>query len=345
MKHFILATAIIAFVFNGRAQDIHFSQMPFSPIQLNPALAGANATLQAHVNYRTQWKAVSTPYKTFAFSADGRLNFKKRKRNGHLVAGLNLFNDQSGDAAVTNFQGTVTLGYHLILDPTSTLGVAMYGGFGQRTMDPNKGRWGSQYVNNAFNDQLLSGESFQSNSITYADFGAGLVYRYKDDERYMTSNDGKEFNYGFAMYHVNTPVYSFMTSKDLATDADMLRVRYSIFANGTIGLGNSRVSVMPGIYYQRQNRAQEFLIGTYFKYRITDASKVTGFNKGASLALGAFYRNKDAFVVKGLLEWHDYAIGVAYDVNVSSLSEMSKTRGGVEFVLRYKLVEPRNLIR
>jgi hypothetical protein len=102
---------------------------------------------------------------------------------------------------------------------------------------------------------------------------------------------------------------------------------------------------MPGIYYQRQNRAQEFLIGTYFKYRLTDASKVTGFNKGASLAIGTFYRNKDAFVVKGLLEWHDYTFGIAYDVNVSSLSEMSKTRGGVEVVLRYKLVEPRNLIR
>ena len=60
------------------------SACPLGPSQLT------NATLQAHVNYRTQCKAVSTPYETFAFSADGRLNFKKRKRNGHLLAGLNF---------------------------------------------------------------------------------------------------------------------------------------------------------------------------------------------------------------------------------------------------------------
>jgi type IX secretion system PorP/SprF family membrane protein len=110
------------------AQDIHFAQMEYAPLVLNPALAGANSALQGSVNYRTQWSAVATPYKTMAAAIDGRLNTSKKNRNGHLVGGLSAYNDQSGDAKVTSNSISIALGYHLILDPTSTLGIAIYTG-------------------------------------------------------------------------------------------------------------------------------------------------------------------------------------------------------------------------
>jgi len=37
------------------AQDLHFSNPEYSPLILNPALAGANSGMQANLNYRTQW--------------------------------------------------------------------------------------------------------------------------------------------------------------------------------------------------------------------------------------------------------------------------------------------------
>jgi len=60
--------------FRSFAQDIHFSQMEYSPLTLNPALAGANSPMQGIVNYRSQWNSVAVPYKTIAASFDMRCN-------------------------------------------------------------------------------------------------------------------------------------------------------------------------------------------------------------------------------------------------------------------------------
>lgn len=338
MKTTIIQPVIaLALVFAGTpvkgfAQDVHFSQMPYSPLTLNPALAGANSSLQAIVNYRTQWRAVASPYKTMAASVDGRINDNKRGKKGNLAYGVNFFNDQAGEARVATTNVNVTLGYHIILDRTSTLGAAVYGGFGQRSIDPAAGRWGSQYNGMNYDASIASGETFTTDRFAYGDVGAGIVYTYKEGESYMTGNDMKSFNYGFAVYHLNKPRYSF-----LGADQEELFMRWSVFANGNIGLGNSRWSIMPGVYYQRQKTAQELLVGTYFKCRLSEASRYTGRNKASYLSLGAFYRNKDAMVLKGMLEWSEYSLGVAYDVNVSSLTQVSRARGGVELFLRYNM--------
>ena len=48
-------------------QDIHFSQADLSPLNLNPALTGMfNSDYRIHANERTQWRSVTTPYKTFS---------------------------------------------------------------------------------------------------------------------------------------------------------------------------------------------------------------------------------------------------------------------------------------
>ena len=128
-----LATFFTASVF---AQDIHFSQMEFSPLTLNPALAGANSPMQGIVNYRSQWSSVATPFKTIAASVDARFNENKRKKSGIIAGGLNFFNDQSGDLQVNTTNVNINLAYHLILDQNSTIGLGIYTGFGQRSI-PN----------------------------------------------------------------------------------------------------------------------------------------------------------------------------------------------------------------
>lgn len=314
------------------AQDVHFSQMSYSPLTLNPALAGANGPLQAIVNYRTQWKSVASPYKTIAASFDARLNDKKRMKKGIFAMGLNFFNDQAGDARISTTTANLNLAYHLILDKKSKLGAGIYGGFGQRSIAQGAGKWGSQFNGNNYDPSLPSGESFLSDRFSYLDVGTGVVYTYKNSERYMTSNNQRDVNIGVAMYHLSKPSYSFLAAND-----EQLYMRLSVFANAIIGIQNTKMSLMPAFYYQRQKTAQEALIGTYFRYMVQEESRITGFNKGCFLSLGAFYRNKDAFVVKGLLEWSDFSVGFAYDVNVSSLITVSKTRGGFEMFLRYNM--------
>lgn len=313
-------------------QDVHFSQMAYSPLTLNPALAGANGSLQAIVNYRTQWKSVASPYNTIAASFDARLNENKRQKKGIFAAGINFFNDQAGDARISSTNVNLNLAYHLILDEKSKLGAGLYGGFGQRTINPGAGKWGSQFNGDVYDPALSSGESFLSDRFSYIDVGTGVVYTYKDSEKYMTSNNQKDFNAGVALYHLSRPDYSFLSAND-----ERLYMRLSVFANAVIGIENTKMSVMPAVYYQRQKTAQELLFGTYFRYMIQEESRITGYNKGAFLSFGAFYRNKDALVAKGMLEWSDYSVGFAYDVNVSSLIDVSNTRGGFELFLRYNI--------
>ena len=316
----------------GSAQDVHFSHMEYSPLTLNPALAGANSPMQGIVNYRSQWNSVAVPYQTIAASFDARFNENKRDKKGIIAGGINFFNDQAGDLKVTTNNVNVNLAYHLILDRTSTLGLGIYTGFGQRTINPNEGRWGSQYDGSAYNPTILSGETFNSASFTFIDAGAGIVYTYKKNQGYMTQNDQRAFNYGFAMYHVNNPGYSFQEQS-----SEKLYMRWSMFANGTIGIQNTRGSILPGVYFQRQKTSMEILYGLYYKYQINEGSMATGFNKPFAIYLGLFHRLKDAMVGKFMVEWDQYSAGFGYDINISSLTEVSRSKGGFELFLRFNM--------
>ena len=321
-----------------KAQDVHFSHVEFSPLTLNPALAGANSPMQGIVNYRSQWNSVAVPYSTIGASFDARFNENKRQKKGIIAGGINFFNDQSGDLKMNITNVNLNLAYHLILDKTSTLGVGIYTGYGQRSIDPNGGKWGNQYDGMSYNSALSSGETFNNPSFGYMDAGAGILYAYKNGQGYMTQNSNFELNWGFSMYHVNRPFYSFLNR-----DEERLYIRMSTFINATIGIQNTRGSILPGIYYQRQKTAQEIFYGIHYKYMLTEGSKVTGFNKPMALYIGVFNRFKDAMVGKFMFEYDQFSAGFAYDINISGLYEVSRARGGFELFLRYNMVNSRGI--
>ena len=68
---------------------------------------------------------------------------------------------------------------------------------------------------------------------------------------------------------------------------------------------------------------------------LKEDSRYTGYVKGSALAVGGYYRNKDAFVVAALFEMSNYAIGASYDINVSGLKTATTGRGGFEITLRF----------
>ncbi len=316
------------------AQDVHFSHFEFSPLTLNPALAGANSPMQGIVNYRSQWNSVAVPYSTIAASFDMRFNENKRDKKGIFAGGINFFNDQAGDLRVNTTNVNLNLAYHLMLDKTSTLGLGIYSGFGQRSITPDEGKWATQFTGSNFNTSISSGETFNNASFTFVDAGTGILYRYANDQGYMTQNKGLVINAGFAVYHVNRPQYSYLNQQD-----EQLNMRISAFANAEIGIQNTRGAVLPGVYYQRQGSAQEIFLGSYYRYNLNEGSKVTGFTKPMSLSVGLFGRMKDALVAKFMFEYDQYSAGFAYDVNVSGLTEVSRARGGFELFLRFRVLD------
>ena len=174
---------------------------------------------------------------------------------------------------------------------------------------------------------------FRSNRYGYFDMNAGIVYTFKSSEHYMTANDHKLLNIGYSLSHINRPKYTFYGLAD-----ERLYMRHTAFVNASIGLKNTKLSLMPGFYAMIQGSQKEILAGTYLRYTLQDNSVYTGIKKGSAFSLGGFYRAGDAMVLKALIEWSQMAMGFAYDLNMSSYTKASNGRGGFELTLR--LVSP-----
>lgn len=335
MKRILILVCALLSMNSVLSQDVHFSQMSYSPLTLNPGLTGANHDLQAIVNYRTQWNSVAEPFQTMAASFDMRVNPNKRGKKGHLALGLNFFNDRAGAARVTTNNVNLNVAYHVLLSDGHTFGGGAYVGWAQRSFNPAAGKWGSQYDGMAYNGNLSSGESFNSASFHMFDAGAGIVYTFSAEEMYMSANNSTKVNAGFGVYHLNRPSFSFINQTD-----EKMYMRFSGFVNGAFGIGNSNLIVEPGVYYHQQGKAREILFGTYARYILQEGSRRTTNLERTSFALGAFYRNQDALIIKALFQWSGLEIGAAYDVNLSSLTAASRARGGIEFFVRWVMPSP-----
>jgi type IX secretion system PorP/SprF family membrane protein len=115
----------------------------------------------------------------------------------------------------------------------------------------------------------------------------------------------KSFFFGFAAHHLNTPNESMIIGNSPLPmrftghiGADIPLGRRSKYSNGT--------NVMPNIIYQYQNGFQELNIGTYIKY--------------GAFTVGAWYRNRDAFIMTIGLNTGKFKLGYSYDVTVSKLN-------------------------
>lgn len=310
------------------AQDLHFSQFHSAPMLLNPGLTGAEHIMRFSLNYREQWKSVSSPFKTIGTSFDMRMH---KSESGILAGGLYFYSDKAGDANMKTNLGGLSLAYHLNINEKQTIGLGLQGSFTQLSVQTSSLQWGSQYDGQEYNPSLGSGETYTGDlSHSFGDVATGVVWTYSEDERYITGNDKLSIVAGFSVFHPHMPRYSFYESEQ-----KRLHVRYAWHGNALIGISNSRWSVVPSFLYELQGGARELTLGSWFRFRITESSHFTGFVKGAAVSIGTWYRNKDAFVSGMLIEFGGNSLGITYDVNVSALKQASNGRGGLELAYKY----------
>ncbi len=327
----IITTSILTITsLFSSAQDIHFSAMDYSPQNLNPALAGANFDIQANVNYRSQWNAVAAPFQTIGASADMRIPSNNQKAKGKFALGISFFSDRAGEQQMSSNNVALNAAYHLTINESSSIGLGLNTGFGQRSFAISGGQWGAQYDGLDFDATLSSGEVFNNPTFSYFDAGAGAVYRYRPEPQ-SRNNNGTEVNVGLAAYHVNRPNFSF-----IGVEEDPLYVRWSGFANARIGIGTTKMAIEPGAYAQFQGPNMEILLGTDYRFFLSQETSDAGEAGGTSLAIGLFYRNQDALISRFSVRFGQFDAGMAYDFNLfSSLREVSSARGGAEIFLRW----------
>jgi type IX secretion system PorP/SprF family membrane protein len=334
-KLFLLPLPLFCLPLFSVAQDVHFSQMPETPLLLNPAEAALGHDVLAIINYKDQWKSISTTsaYKTFNVSGD--FAFMKKPNGNHLGLGVDVFSDKAGDGAMATTTGQLHLSGVISANDNNSFSAGIYGGFGQRSLQYDKLYWDNQYDGMNYNSGLPSGEPATFANHTYVDFGAGLGWFYGKGHSTLSSNDQKTFNAGIALQHINQPSYSFY-----GDGGQKLPMRLVQHATADIGIKNWNVVLEPTYIVMIQGGHHEITAGMLFKYIMQDASKYTGRKKPAAFSLGGYYRYSDAFIIATRYEFSNYSIGMSYDLNLSNLKTASKSKGGFEISLRFMSPNP-----
>jgi len=316
---------------NGYAQDIHFSQFSQVPQLVNPSLAGMfNGDFRAIINYKDQWSN-SAPYKTYSLGIDGGL-FKNKFKDKYLGAALFIYQDNAGDSRLSTTQVNLALSSVITINTAHSISAGIQGGFAQRNFDEAGFHWGTQFDTDGYAPQITSGESDVFENYAFGDFSLGVSWDYGEGSTNISSNNHLGANAGIAIYHLNTPRQGL--------SQDKLHRELIAHAGLNIGLKGTSFSLVPSILYLQQGSLYEINAGGMLRHTIKEESKYTGLMKETAVLLGAYYRVGDALIPSFMFEVSNFALGISYDINVSSLKEASNGRGGLEISFRYITPNP-----
>jgi len=310
------------------AQDIHLSHVHASPVLLNPGMTGLfNGDLRFIANAKSQWNSVTKGYKTGIAGVDMRIY--ELGRNDIIAGGLQVYSDKAGDLdfATRSVNGTVAVLKSLGRRGNSFLSFGLSTALVTNSVDYSK------IV--AF-DPEPSIQDGASPKNSYLDLSGGLAYFYTFDR-------DNSFHLGAAAFHVNRADVSIFKD-DVLDEGISLYRKYVLHGGGDFRL-KGKTFVKPSFLYSHQGPHREILAGTFLKYRTL---KYDSNGKRTSLYLGAWLRwyadgqskGTDAIIAAVRFDHKGTFITFSFDINISTLTEVSYGKGGPELsvikILEYK---------
>lgn len=328
-------TALVAFTgFKAYAQDVHFTQFDAAPLTINPAFTGGfNGVARVAAVYRDQWRSVTVPFVTYSASIDAPI-VHDLSVDDYLAAGLQFYNDKAGDGNLSNTSVLGSVAYHKFLgggqeDPNKTLSVGFQGGYTSKSLDLSKLYFGNEFTGTGMNPG--TGGVMLNNKVHYWIVNAGVSWSQRTGERFA-------YTLGLGANNLNQPTES--VSKQENSDVG-LGMRYTAQL-GAIAAVSDRLSLRPALLYQSQSTAYELVVGNEFMYAIGNPEFQT---VSTNVFAGIWYRNSDAVMITGGVEFKGFRFGVSYDYNTSSLKDASNGNGGFEVSLRYIIPNPLDFAR
>ena len=331
MKHSLhikrtLLICLIGIGFLANAQDIHFSQFNFSPLNLNPALAGVfKGNMRASGTYRSQWQSVPVPYMTFSGAFDMNYYHRRKFPNSIFGGGAVFHYDQAGDGEMSLSQFSLAASYTRRMSKQNFLTGGLMFSASQRALSLNQLSFDMQFNGELFNENDPTGEDGINSNVFFADLTAGVNWHHQNTEKRM------RIDVGGALFHINQPNTSFYDNGEVK-----LRKRTSVYAIGQVMLLED-VDFLFRAMGQFQGSYQELILALGGRYHI-DKTRT----KELAIALNLGYRLDDAFVPSFEVDYKSWRVGFSYDINLSGFTEATGHRGGPEITVLYyyKKVEP-----
>jgi type IX secretion system PorP/SprF family membrane protein len=316
------------------AQDVHYSQFYLAPLDLNPALTGVmNCSQRVSGVYRNQWASVlrSNAFQTYSVAYDTRIPVG---RNDFIGVGGSLWGDRAGSLNFHTNQLNASFSYSKKMGgyrkKANYLVMGADVGLGQRGINMLNARWGNQNNGGNFDGSIPSNETVfldGRDNFLIPDVSAGLLW-------FQVFDDNNNFYIGGAYDHINRPNISFTDNKFVAMPS-----KFTFHAGGEF-LINDRISLLPGAVALLQNPFMEINAGTSMRFLMGNSkrsSEALQFGTWARLGNRTGGILMDAFIVSTRFDYQNFSIGFSYDLNVSSLKAASRSNGGFEFALLYKI--------
>jgi type IX secretion system PorP/SprF family membrane protein len=316
-------------VISINAQDIHFSQFYFSPMNINPALTGVfPQDMRFSGIYRKQWESVPVPYMTFSGAYDTKI-FHRIVPNGFFGAGVIFNHDKQGYGSLGGpelklTQLTVSGSYSQQLNDNNFLTVGVQVGTINRAFSVEGLQFENQYNGDLFDPGLPTREDFDKTSITFLDYSTGLNWHLQTDA-------GLNLNAGVGIFHLSQPKQSFYNQSD-----SKLPMRYSVNLNGKAPL-NDLMNIHFAIMFQKQGAYSETISGAAVEYMVNVER-----GKELSVQLGTNFRyagESDAVIPTLGVNYLSWQLGISYDINISQFKKATNGRGGPEIALVYTITK------
>ncbi len=299
MKRILLILVLIVFAYESNAQqDPQFTQNMFNRLAVNPGFAGSNgSSICGTLLAREQWLGFEGNPRTNVFSADG--GFKILRQKHQLGAGLTVIQDEIGPIQSLNLK--VALSYHKRLGQ-GVVSVGLEGGIFNQSIQAN---WRTSTGNFDGTEDAAIPNS-EAGATTF-DLGGGIYYY------------TKQLYVGLSSTHLNQPLIS--EDADQTSSYTFQQVRHYYIMAGYDYELNSQFTLQPSIFAKTDAVSTQLDINTNVLYN----NLVWG---------GLSYRVGDAVsFLAGVYATPDLRIGLAYDYNISELSDYND--GSLEFMINY----------
>ncbi|MFT5778294.1 MAG: type IX secretion system PorP/SprF family membrane protein [Crocinitomicaceae bacterium] len=270
---------------SAHAQDVEFTQFYSNPIYLNPAFAGTNKCPRVAMNYRNQWPSLSGSYVSYAAGYD---NYFK---NIHGGIGILAVHDVQAKTINSSQLGLI-YSYHVSLNRKWALCFGAKANYWMKFLDWDKLTFGDM-IDPRRGFIYQTGDVPRGGTRGFFDASAGMLLF------------NKHFTMGFAANHLNRP------NESMIVGDSKLPMRFTGHMSAFIPLGSksqykNKTEIIPSLIYSYQNGFQQLNLGTYVKY--------------GGFTVGAWFRNRDAFILTMGVNTPKFKIGYSYDVTVSKLN-------------------------
>lgn len=298
---------------NLSAQDVHFSSFMAGDMYLNPAkTAFFSSDFKVGAAYRNQWQTVSgRGYNTTLITSEAKL-FSSSRYKHSFGLGCGFLKDVAGSLGFGQRQLLLSMAYNKMLTKRNNHFIAV-------GINMQNTSWSYDVEKADFGLSPSDKEGIYLSKTTAFDIGVGIHWQ-------ISLKEDKHISAGFAVAHLNSPVYSFYDNSNIR-----LARRYTAYL--TYLFTTSQQSFVNfAARYSYQNDNMEILAGGEFIYDLS----MTMFDN-EYIAVGLYFRTFDALVLSLRYQHSAFNIGLSYDVNLSSLSKVSYTYGALELWTSYEI--------